>query len=489
MNEGHSAFLTLELLREQHRRRGHAAEAMRATSCRDSASSPRTPPCLPGTTGLTRTDERGLPRFAGSLGMNDRRAHALGRVHPEDGDGAVHHDRPRAPDVPRRQRRQRAARRRQPGDVEGSVPRHGPDKVPIGRDQRRAYRRLDDRLTVPVLDPACRRGLEDQMLDAKFWKKRSRRRRSPTKSSGRSGPACAGSWSSSRANASASSSSGTTGRCPALSDNVLSPDVLTIGFARRFATYKRAPLFFRDLEWAIRILTNEEYPVQMIFAGKAHPRDDAGKRFIQEIVNITKRLELVGKVVFLEDYDINVARHLVSGADIWLNTPRRPMEASGTSGMKAIIHGGAPPQHHGRLVARSVRRRERLEDRRRHHGVPSEHEQDDNDAASLRLRHGERGHPPVLRPGEGRPPARVAEARPAFACHAHPGVQHGPDGGGVHEAVLLSAGGPTASTLSVKGAPRKKAVARKRGGRRQEAGRTSVAGCARRTKAARRRTR
>jgi starch phosphorylase len=123
-------------------------------------------------------------------------------------------------------------------------------------------------------------------------------------------------------------------------DRLLSPDVLTIGFARRFATYKRAPLLFRDFEWAFRTLSNRDKPVQLVFAGKAHPRDDAGKHFIQEIVNISRRGDLFGKVVFIEDYDINVARYLVAGADVWLNTPRRPMEASGTSGMKIAIHGG-----------------------------------------------------------------------------------------------------------------------------------------------------
>jgi starch phosphorylase len=123
-------------------------------------------------------------------------------------------------------------------------------------------------------------------------------------------------------------------------DSVLSPDVLTIGFARRFATYKRAPLLFRDLGWAIRVLAQKERPVQIIFAGKAHPRDDAGKHFIQEVINFTKRVDLFGRVVFIEDYDINVARYLVSGSDIWLNTPRRPMEACGTSGMKVMMHGG-----------------------------------------------------------------------------------------------------------------------------------------------------
>lgn len=122
-------------------------------------------------------------------------------------------------------------------------------------------------------------------------------------------------------------------------ENILSPDVLTIGFARRFAMYKRAPLFFRDLAWAIRMLNNKERPLQIIFAGKAHPRDDAGKAFIQEIINMTKRLDLFGKVVFIENYDINVARYLVSGSDVWLNTPRRPMEACGTSGEKTLLHG------------------------------------------------------------------------------------------------------------------------------------------------------
>jgi starch phosphorylase len=123
-------------------------------------------------------------------------------------------------------------------------------------------------------------------------------------------------------------------------DNVLSPDVLTIGFARRFATYKRAPLFFRDFEWALRTLTDKAMPVQILFSGKAHPRDDAGKHFIQEIFNITRRFDLFGRVVFLQNYDINVSRHLIAGSDIWLNTPRRPMEACGTSGMKILIHGG-----------------------------------------------------------------------------------------------------------------------------------------------------
>ncbi len=126
----------------------------------------------------------------------------------------------------------------------------------------------------------------------------------------------------------------------ALYDSILSPDALTICFARRFATYKRAPLLFRNLERTIAIITDSRRPVQVIFAGKAHPRDDEGKKFIKYIIEMTRHPQLFGKVVFIEDYDMNIARHLVSGADVWLNTPRRPLEASGTSGMKIGIHGG-----------------------------------------------------------------------------------------------------------------------------------------------------
>ena len=121
---------------------------------------------------------------------------------------------------------------------------------------------------------------------------------------------------------------------------VLSPDVLTIGFGRRFATYKRATLLFRHLEQMIPLLNDPRRPVQLIFAGKAHPRDNEGKKFIQRVVEIARHPQLFGKVVFIENYDINVAREMIAGADVWLNTPRRPLEASGTSGMKVVIHGG-----------------------------------------------------------------------------------------------------------------------------------------------------
>lgn len=116
-------------------------------------------------------------------------------------------------------------------------------------------------------------------------------------------------------------------------------NTLTIGFARRFATYKRAYLLFSNLERLSKIVNNPEQPVQFIFAGKAHPNDKPGQDIIKEIVRISKLPEFLGKIIFLENYDMNLARKLVQGVDIWLNTPTRPLEASGTSGMKAVMNG------------------------------------------------------------------------------------------------------------------------------------------------------
>ena len=122
-------------------------------------------------------------------------------------------------------------------------------------------------------------------------------------------------------------------------EKVLDPDALTICFARRFATYKRATLLFREPERLARILGQPDRPVQLIFSGKAHPADDAGKELIRKIVELMKEEPFRGRIAFIEDYDINVARYMVQGADVWLNTPRRPLEACGTSGMKASANG------------------------------------------------------------------------------------------------------------------------------------------------------
>ncbi len=122
--------------------------------------------------------------------------------------------------------------------------------------------------------------------------------------------------------------------------SLLDPRLLTIGFARRFATYKRASLLFSDRERLKQILFHNERPVQMVFAGKSHPKDDGGKKLIQDITKFIRHEGGSPRMVFLEDYDIEVARHLVQGVDVWLNNPRRPMEASGTSGMKVVPNGG-----------------------------------------------------------------------------------------------------------------------------------------------------
>lgn len=122
--------------------------------------------------------------------------------------------------------------------------------------------------------------------------------------------------------------------------NVLDPRALTIGFARRFATYKRASLMFTDPERLKAILLNAERPVQIVFAGKSHPRDDGGKKLIQDIQHFIQREGVGHRMVFIEDYDIEVGRAMVQGVDVWLNNPRRPMEASGTSGMKVVPNGG-----------------------------------------------------------------------------------------------------------------------------------------------------
>lgn len=119
----------------------------------------------------------------------------------------------------------------------------------------------------------------------------------------------------------------------------LDPHALTIGFARRFATYKRATLLFEDLERLARLLNQPGRPVQIIFAGKAHPRDDAGKEVLRQVIEFTRKEGLAGRVIFVENYDIALARALVQGADIWLNTPKQGLEASGTSGIKAAANG------------------------------------------------------------------------------------------------------------------------------------------------------
>jgi len=121
---------------------------------------------------------------------------------------------------------------------------------------------------------------------------------------------------------------------------MLSPDALTIGFARRFATYKRANLVLADIQLLASMVNDPKRPVQFLFAGKAHPHDEPGKKVLQQVAEMMRDQKFQNKFVFIEDYDINVGRYLVQGVDVWLNNPRRPLEASGTSGQKVVLNGG-----------------------------------------------------------------------------------------------------------------------------------------------------
>src|SRR5262249_24469122 len=127
-------------------------------------------------------------------------------------------------------------------------------------------------------------------------------------------------------------------------NRILDPEILTIGFARRFATYKRGALLFSDKERLKRLVNDAKRPVQFVFAGKAHPRDEAGKALIQEVDKFSREPGLETRIVFVEDYDSYIARRLVQGVDLWLNHPLRPLEASGTSGMKSAPNGGVHPR-------------------------------------------------------------------------------------------------------------------------------------------------
>jgi starch phosphorylase len=383
MNEGHSAFLTLELMREQMKA-GKSLEAARALVKSRCVFTTHTP--VPA--GHDRFD-RGLmdaafPRFASSVGLTMDKLMEFGRIHPAD---------PNETFCMTVLALKMSSRANGVSKLHGKVSREMwkdlyPDSpvenVPIGAVTNGIHTTgwtapTASRFWTSRLGPRWIERLRDarywhtvlhtdRITDEELWALRTELRRELVEFARKR----------LREQDLMHGGSGL-----GLYDDVLSPEALTIGFARRFATYKRAPLFFRDLEWAIRVLTDKQKPVQIIFAGKAHPRDDAGKHFIQQIVNISKRVDLFGRVVFIENYDINVARHLIAGADVWLNTPRRPMEASGTSGMKIAIHGGlhcstmdgwwreAYNGKNGWKIGEDT-------------NLPDEHQQDESDAASLR---------------------------------------------------------------------------------------------------------
>ena len=219
-------------------------------------------------------------------------------------------------------------------------------------------------------------------------------------------------------------------------DHLLNPDALTIGFARRFATYKRAPLIFQQFDNIVKLAQDKQRPMQFIFAGKAHPRDDDGKRFIQQIIHLSKHSELAGNLVFIENYDVHVARQMVSGCDIWLNNPRRPLEASGTSGMKASCHGCM------NLSILDGWWREGYDGTNGFAIGKDSHpdnveEQDRVDSANLYQTLTEQVVPMFFDRDDAGHPAQMDPAHPPRHGHARAAVHHRPHGQGIHAEVLF----------------------------------------------------
>ena len=218
---------------------------------------------------------------------------------------------------------------------------------------------------------------------------------------------------------------------------VLSPDALTIGFARRFATYKRANLILADIEKLASMVNDPKRPVQFVFAGKAHPRDEPGKRVLQQIAELMRDPQFADKFVFVEDYDINVGRHFVQGVDVWLNNPRRPLEASGTSGQKVVLERRPESVGSGRLVGRSLRRPERL--RHRHRPDAFQHGRSRYARRRGSVPRAARGSDSALLPARPRrPAARLDQAHEAHHPHAGLALQRRSHGDGLHAEVLRS---------------------------------------------------
>ena len=221
---------------------------------------------------------------------------------------------------------------------------------------------------------------------------------------------------------------------------VLSPDALTIGFARRFATYKRANLILADIEMLASMVNDPKRPVQFVFAGKAHPHDEPGKRVLQQIAQLMRDRQFADQFVFVEDYDINVGRYLVQGVDVWLNNPRRPLEASGTSGQKVVLNGGLNlsvldgwwAEAYDGLNGFAI-------------GTGRTHSNMDvHDVARRRgpvPRAARRGDSALLRARPRWFAARLDQAHEAHHPHAGLALQRRPHGDGLHAEVLCSGGG------------------------------------------------
>jgi len=340
MNEGHAAFMALERVRKLRNRHNlsfeEALEAARASN----VFTVHTPVAAGNDEFPVEMIDKYFGHYYGKLGVNRDQFLALGRVHPNDG-----HESFKMPVLAIRTSSFRNGVSQLHGEVSRKIwsglwPELPNNEIPVdsitngihartwlsGELNSLFERYLGSRWADEAVDKSIWHNL-DQVPDEEIWRIHQRckerlvgfaRARLKRQMQRRGAFHTELSW----------------------AEEVLDPEALTIGFARRFATYKRGNLLLREPERLIKLLTNADTPVQFIFAGKAHPRDTAGKEIIRQLVHFaSEHPEIRRRLIFLEDYDIDIARYMLQGVDIWLNNPRRPMEASGTSGMKAAING------------------------------------------------------------------------------------------------------------------------------------------------------
>lgn len=340
MNEGHAAFMALERVRKLRSRFNmtfeEALEAARASN----VFTVHTPVAAGNDEFPVEMIDKYFGHYYGTLGINREQFLALGRVHPNDS-----HESFKMPVLALRTSAYRNGVSQLHGEVSRKIwsglwPELPVSEIPItsitngihaktwlSPELNSLYERyLGARWADEAVDKSIWHNL-DQVPDEELWRIHQRgkerlvafaRTRLKRQLQRRGAFHTELSW----------------------AEEVLDPEALTIGFARRFATYKRGNLLLREPQRLIKLLTNTETPVQFIFAGKAHPRDTAGKEIIRQLVHFaSENPEIRRRLIFLEDYDMDIARYLVQGVDVWLNNPRRPMEASGTSGMKAAING------------------------------------------------------------------------------------------------------------------------------------------------------
>jgi starch phosphorylase len=339
MNEGHAAFLALERVRRLRSSKGMTFEEATEAAKASNVFTVHTPVAAGSDEFKPELIDKYFGHYYGKLGINRSQFLALGRINSDDDSEAF-----KMPVLAIRMSSYRNGVSMLHGEVSRKIwaslwPELPNEEIPIksitngihaktwlsGEMDSLFQRYLGSRWSDEVVDKSIWQNL-DQVPDEEFWRIHQRckerlvgfaRKRLKMQMQRRGAFHTELGW----------------------AEEVLDPEALTIGFARRFATYKRGNLLLKDPERLIKLLNDTEKPVQFVFAGKAHPRDTAGKEIIRQIVHFAKQQNIRRRMVFLEDYDMDVARYLVQGVDVWLNNPRRPMEASGTSGMKAAVNG------------------------------------------------------------------------------------------------------------------------------------------------------